>query len=230
MLLRQRAAGWARAALRPLLLAAGLLAAGLALRAAGLQAGIDAAGQHGALAFVALGAVACAVGIPRQMVAYAGGLAFGFWPGFGLALLAEGAGCTADFYWARLVARRWVVGWLQRKGGGRPGRLDRLDRFLVAHAFTTTLTLRLLPVGSSLLLSLLAGVTGVSAAPFLLASVIGYIPQTVVFALLGGGMRVSQGEQVALAVGLLVVSVALGLVLLRRNRALAGSDDPRGVS
>ena len=87
----------------------------------------------------------------------------------------------------------------------------------MANAFSATLTLRLLPVGSNIALNLLAGVSGVAAAPFLAASVLGYVPQTVVFALLGGGVRVSEGAQVALAAGLMVFSVAFGVMLLRRR-------------
>jgi len=203
-----------RAAARPALLLLGLVAAGLALQGLGLDARIRAAGQDGPIAYLIVASGACAVGIPRQVVAYSGGLAFGFWPGAALALLAEVVGCAADLYWARIVARSWAARWLERAEGGR---VDRLTRFLVANAFTATLTLRLLPVGNNLLLNLLAGVSSVAAGPFLLASVLGYIPQTAVFALLGDGVRVSQSLQVALAAILLAASIALGLVLLRRR-------------
>lgn len=199
---------------RPALMLVGLVAAGLALKGLGLDEAILAAGQHGPAAFVAVATIACAVGVPRQAVAYAGGLAFGFWPGAAVALLAEALGCIGDFYWARLVAREWAARWLGRAG---TGRINRLSRFLVANAFTATLTLRLLPVGNNLLLNLLAGASGVAAGPFFLASVLGYVPQTVVFALLGGGVRVSQATQMALAAALLAVSVALGALLLHRR-------------
>ncbi len=202
------------AAGRPALLLVGLVMAGLALQHLGLDAGIGAAGQRGPMAFVAVATAACAVGIPRQVIAYSGGLAFGFWPGAALALLAEALGCAADFFWARWVARAWAARWLAHAG---TGRLDRLSRFLVANAFTATLTLRLLPVGNNLLLNLLAGVSSVTAGPFLLASALGYVPQTAIFALLGGGVRVSQSAQMALAMTLFAVSIALGLLLLRRR-------------
>ncbi|MBD0276042.1 MAG: VTT domain-containing protein, partial [Acetobacteraceae bacterium] len=85
--------------------------------------------------------------------------------------------------------------------------------------FGSTLALRLLPVGNNLALNLLAGMAGIAPAPFLLASALGYAPQTAVFALLGKGVRVDGAWQVALAAGLLAGSVAIGLVLLRRNAA-----------
>ena len=78
--------------------------------------------------------------------------------------------CAADFWWARLLARRWAMRLLRSSGG----RLARLERFLAANAFTATLTLRLLPVGSNLALNLLAGVSAVAAGRSWLASVLGY--------------------------------------------------------
>ncbi len=211
---------WVRHGWRPGLMLAGLVAAGLLLRAAGLdpRAAAEAAGRQGPLGYVLLGTLACAAGVPRQAVAMAGGYAFGFWQGAALALLAEIGGCAIDFVWARLLGRRAAARFLGRRQGGR---LQRFDRFLAERAFTATLTLRLLPMGNNLVLNLLAGVSGVAAAPFLAASLLGYVPQTVVFALAGAGASVSDGAQFALAIGLLLASIALGVALLRRRPVLA---------
>jgi uncharacterized membrane protein YdjX (TVP38/TMEM64 family) len=190
----------------------GLTLAGLLLRRLGLDEAIARAGERGPVVFTTLAALACAVGVPRQVVAYAGGLAFGIWPGVALAMVAELAGCAADFWWARLLARRWAVRYLWRWAW-----IARLERFLVANAFSATLTLRLLPVGSNIALNLLAGVSAVSAVPFLAASALGYVPQTVVFALAGGGMRMSQWLTMGLGAALLLLSVGLGIVLMRRR-------------
>ena len=197
-----------------MLLAFGLVA--VALRGGGFdpRTTLAAAGSQGPLVFVLAGSLACAVGVPRQIVALAGGYAFGFWPALVLTLVAEMVGCAVDFAWARLLARRAAMGFLARRAGGR---LERLDRFLTGRAFTATLTLRLLPVGSNVLLNLAAGVSGVAAGRFLLASAIGYVPQTVVFALAGAGAGLSSGTQFAVAIALLLVSVGLGVVLLRRQ-------------
>lgn len=202
----------ARAASRPVLLLAGLVLAGLALRGLGLDSAIASAGEHGPALFVVFAAGACALGVPRQVAAYAGGLAFGFWAGTALALLAMVLGCVLDFGWARLVAREWAM---RRLRAG--GRLARLDAFLAANPFTATLTLRLLPVGNNLALNLLAGVSGVAAVPFVLASALGFVPQAAVFALLGGGVRIEHGAQVAVAAGLFAASAGLGVVLMRRS-------------
>ncbi len=191
-------------------------AVALALRESGFEprAAMASAGSHGPAVFVLVGALACAAAVPRQAVARAGGYAFGFWPGVVLTLVAEVAGCAIDFFWVRWLGRRAALAFLRRREGGR---LDRMDRFLTGRAFTATLTLRLLPVGSNVLLNLVAGVSGVAAAPFLVASAIGYVPQTVVFALAGAGAGLSNGFQFGLAAALLLVSVGLGVLLLRRR-------------
>jgi uncharacterized membrane protein YdjX (TVP38/TMEM64 family) len=206
--------GWARLPWRPVLLVVGLIGAGLMLRGAGLG-GVATTGRHGPFAYVVLGTMACAVGVPRQVVAYAGGLAWGFWPGAALGLAAQVLGCAATLSWSRLVARRWATCWLRRRA---TGRLARLDAFLARNPFTATLTMRLLPVGSNMVLTLIAGVSAVPAGPFLAASALGYVPQTVVFALLGSGVRVEHGLQVALAAVLLALSLLLGAALVRRGR------------
>lgn len=191
----------------------------LLLRESGFdpRAAMASAGSHGPAAFVAIGAAACAVGVPRQVVALAGGYAFGFWPGAAFTLVAEVAGCAIDFGWARLLGRRAALAFLERRGGGR---LARLDRFLTGRAFAATLTLRLLPVGSNVLLNLIAGVSGVAAVPFLLGSAVGYVPQTVVFALAGAGAGLSNGVQFGVAAVLLLLSVGLGVLLLKSSGQL----------
>jgi uncharacterized membrane protein YdjX (TVP38/TMEM64 family) len=168
--------------------------------------------------FIGLGAVACAVGIPRQIVAFAAGYAWGAALGTTMALGAQIIGCAADLYWARWVARDFVQARLR-------GSVQRLDRMLTTTPFIASLTLRLMPVGNNLLLNLLAGVSAVPARGFLLGSAVGYIPQTVIFALLGSGSRIARGTQIEVGVSLFVISMAIGVVLLMRNR-----ETPLGVT
>lgn len=211
----------ARMILRPALLLGGLLLLGLALRAVpGLRPdGLRTMVGHGPAGMawlVAIGALITAVGAPRQVVAFAGGALFGPGLGTGLALLAQILACAADVAWARAVARDWARRRLLR------GRLARLERFLAANPFTATLMLRLLPVGNNLLLSLLAGVMGLPLPRFLLASLLGYAPQTVVFALLGEGVRVGRGVQVGIGLVLFAAASGMGYVLMRRLQRSAG--------
>jgi membrane protein DedA with SNARE-associated domain len=136
--------------------------------------------------------------------------------GIALGLLAQVLGAALGFGWARLIGR----GWAERRLAGRFGqRLRPLRDAIAEQPFGTTLALRLLPVGNNLALNLLAGMTGIAAAPFLAASALGYLPQTAIFALLGKGVRVDGAWQLVLAAAMLGLSVWLGFRLLRRHRA-----------
>ncbi|WP_259650082.1 TVP38/TMEM64 family protein [Gluconacetobacter diazotrophicus] len=200
---------------RPALMVAACVAAGLVLRFAPGLHGVMAdtallrGGAWGRVVFLLAGSVICAVGLPRQLVCFAAGVAYGPLDGIVLATLATLAGAVTGFAWARGVGRAA----LRRR---LSGRLARLDGFVSAHPFTAILTLRLLPVGSALMLNLLAGVSGAGLRPFLLATLAGSLPQTVVFVLLGSGARIGHGWQVALAAVLFAGSAALGLWLMRR--------------
>ncbi len=208
-----RAGGAGAGLLKAGLLLCGLVAAALAAR--GLGAGFLAnarATPMGAATLVLSGALLAAAGVPRQAVAFAGGYAFGAWRGGALALVAQMLGCALDFWWARTIARAWATRFLR-------GRLARADRFLALRPFTATLTLRLLPVGNNLVLNLLAGVSGLRPAPFLAASLLGYVPQTAVFALAGSGTHLNRSVQLGLGAALFLASAALGMVLLRARNA-----------
>ncbi len=212
----------ARSLAKLALLATGLAAAGTLLRLLGAAPGTEWVdrylrdeGPWGEAVFVLAAAAATAAGVPRQTAAFLGGYGFGAALGGGLALAGQLLGCVLAYGWARLVGR----GWAERRLAGRFGhRLRPLRDALAASPFGATLALRLLPVGNNLALNLLAGMAGLPALSFLAATAIGYLPQTVVFALLGKGVRVEGAWQLGLALVLLLGSVGIGLWLLRRHR------------
>ncbi len=208
-----------RAVARTSLLMAGLVAAGLLLSLAPRQADTAALdrfvaghGLLGALVFLAAAAIACAVGLPRQAAAFAAGYAFGAAGGAALALAAQMLGGAGCFFWARALGR-------ERALRRMPARMRPIHDMIVARPFSATLTFRLLPVGSNLLLNLLAGVSDVAAGPFFAATAIGYVPQTIVFALVGSGTQMRQGAQLATGVALFAASAVAGVSFLARRDA-----------
>jgi len=168
-------------------------------------------GVSGELLFIAVGGVVTALAVPRHIVSFLGGYAFGLGLGTALALAATELGCVLSFFYARLIGRPLVA---KRLGA----RVQRIDDFLSANPFAMTLLIRLLPVGNNFATSLAAGVSRVPARPFLLGSLVGYLPQTLVFALAGSGVEVGGRLRLALAVIFFLVSGAIGIWLYRRYR------------
>jgi len=168
-------------------------------------------GIHGELLFFAAGAIITAVGLPRQMVSFLGGYAFGFVVGTLLSLSATVLGCVISFFYARWLGQELLI-------SRYPDRIHRIDHFIHDNPFTMTLLIRLLPVGSNVFTNLAAGVSSVRTVPFFSASAIGYIPQTLVFALIGSGVHINPAWRIGLAIVLFIVSSVLGLSLYRRYR------------
>lgn len=165
---------------------------------------------HGRSAFLVAGAAFTAIGMPRQAVSFVAAYFFGLWPGFVLALAASGAGAALGYGFARLysaAAERLIR-----------GRVDVARQIWATNAFVLTVIIRLLPVGSNLLANLAAGAGSIPFLAFIGGSVTGYVPQTLVFALLGAGVNVGSREQVALSVVLFVASAALGLWIYANYR------------
>lgn len=168
-------------------------------------------GLKGWLVFISVGGLLAAVGFPRQILAFLGGYAFGVVKGTAVCVLATGLGCLLTFTYARLFGRAFV----KRKF---PRKIKRIDDFLSENPFSMTLLIRLLPAGSNVATNAAAGVSGVNPIPFVLGSLLGYIPQSVVFALAGSGVELNPEWSIALSVILFIVSGVLGVYLYRKYR------------
>ncbi|MEW5787547.1 MAG: VTT domain-containing protein [Pseudomonadota bacterium] len=168
-------------------------------------------GWTGDLIFLAMGAATTAVGFPRQVVAFLAGYAFGFVSGTLLGVLAALLGCIITFNYARWFGRSLVAHRF-------PGRIRKVDDFLRGHPFAMAVVIRLLPVGSNLVTNLLAGVASVRGLPFFAGSAVGYVPQTLVFALAGSGVHFDPALRLSLAGVLFVVSSAMGVWLYHKHR------------
>ncbi len=176
-----------------------------------INAQVRGHGITGALLFMLVGGLLTAIGLPRQVVAFLGGYAFGMVAGALIGAATALIGCILSFSAARLLGR----GLLRNRLGARAARFDR---FIHDHPFAMTVLVRLLPMGSNLLTSLAAGISSIRPAVFFAASFIGYLPQSLAFALVGSGVQVDPASKLAFGAALLLVSAALGAWLYRRYR------------
>ncbi len=158
--------------------------------------------------FVFCGAALTGIGVSRQAVALVGGYLYGAVAGTLLALVATLVGCALAHGIAARLGRTGLDRWW-------PGLGARLDAWTREDVFAKVLALRLFPLGSNLATNLAAGVARVRRGPFLLASLIGFLPQTLVFALTGHGVGEARAAPVLLGAVLLLASAALATWLAR---------------
>ena len=191
---------------------------GNSVNEAWIDARVRGHGVNGALLFLLMGGVFTALGLPRQIIAFLGGYAFNLVLGTLLGTLAALLGCMLSFAYARFFGK----GLLRARLGKRAGRFDR---FIHDHPVSMTMLIRLLPVGSNLLTNLAAGISSIRSVHFFAGSLIGYLPQSLVFALVGSGVHIAPMFKITLAIVLFLVSMALGVYLYRRHQGVETLDE-----
>ena len=144
-------------------------------------------------------------------------LVFGFSLGGIIGALASTlstlAGCALTFFLVRYTLRESV-----RKRLGK--RLYRLEALLTRKPLLKALMIRLLPVGNNLLTNILAGATQIAAGSFLLGSFLGYLPQMLIFSLVGAGIGLSDHNRIMVSVALFIPATLIGIYLYRTRESL----------
>lgn len=185
--------------------------------AAWIDRDVRAAGVAGELYFVLAFSLLTALGAPRQMVAFLGGYAFGFAVGLLIGMLATVIGCMLSFFISRVICRRII----RHKF---PLKVAKIDAFLANKPMRKTIIIRLLPVGSNLLTNLLAGAVSIRPLSFFTGSAIGYLPQMIIFALLGKGILIDSYWKIILSAGLFFISSFLSFRIYKSYKTQKGGD------
>ena len=134
------------------------------------------------LGYMLVYAAVVALSLPGGAVlTVAGGWMFGQWLGTAAVVVAATAGATLIF----LAARTALGDSLRRRAGPW---LQRLQAGFQADAFSYLLFLRLVPLFPFFVVNLVPAFLGVRLRSFVLATLIGIIPATFIFATFGAGL------------------------------------------
>jgi uncharacterized membrane protein YdjX (TVP38/TMEM64 family) len=182
--------------------------AGGARRLEGLVQDVHSAGAVGPLVAIAGTAVLVLALVPRTVVAAAGGLLFGPVAGSAYVLVGACLGALVAFGAGRWLGRDVVV---------THARAARVDRWITASGTAGVASARLLPVAPFGLVSYVCGASGLSTRAYLVGTLVGMIPGTVVYAGLGAS-AMAPGRPAFLV--LLLCALALPLVALFVARRL----------
>ena len=176
-----------------------------------VSAWIASKGVFGVIGLVVGGALLTGIGLPRQLVALCAGYGFDLFVGSALAIVTVSFGALLTFTFSRYFARPWVM----RK---YPEATQKVDTFIQDQPFLKIVTIRFAPVGTNMLTNLAAGTTALPASVFLTASALGFLPQTLVFVLIGNGLAINSHQRVLAAVILAFVSILLCWVIYKRTQ------------
>jgi uncharacterized membrane protein YdjX (TVP38/TMEM64 family) len=133
--------------------------------------------------FVACYVMLALVGVPgRGLLTLAGGFLFGGVIGPVVVILSVTTGATMAFLAARWVLREWVR-------ARYADRLRPLERGLERNGFNYLLTLRLLPILPMLVVNLGSGISGIKLRTFIIATVLGTMPGSIIASQAGSHLR-----------------------------------------
>jgi len=175
-------------------------------------------GAWGPIAYVLLYAIGPSFLVPGAVMTIAGGLAFGAMWGAVWSVVGANLGALVAFGAGRFLGR----GLVERTIGDRFNKL--LGR-LARNGFYITLYLRIVPVIPYNAFNLLAGASPISFRDYFWASVIGMIPGTVLFAVLGDALWHPASPRFFIALGLIILCFGAG-EFYRRRKSITIELDP----
>lgn len=163
---------------------------------------VEDQGSRAILLLLLTGILFTACGGPRQLIALLFGCLFGATLGISYTMLCIAASAAITYWLARIALK-------QPLGKYFPKKLQRFEQFVQIRPFGKILLLRLLPIGNNLLTNLCSGIISVPFQAFFLGSVLGYLPQTLIFALIGSG--IGNGLPLSQTVSVIVIVICLYL-------------------
>ncbi len=165
--------------------------------------------QWAPLVFLLCGALAISLGSPRSLFSILGGMFFGFWIGTLLTLGAALLGSITIF-----LLTRWL---------GRPLFRQRVNKYLTmvekhvtTDGFLIVVLLRQLPL-ACIVVNVLIGLTSIPMRTFLWGSVVGLLPETIIFSLFGSSVQENFIWRVSMAAFLLILLVLAVRIFYKRS-------------
>jgi len=138
--------------------------------------------------------------VPLFLVAGANGFIFGVAWGIVITLVGALLGATVAFYLARVIARDYFSKRLSRY-------LPQVDEMSKKSGAKVIFLARLVPILPSSVISYAAGLSKVSFGGFFVASVLGKLPEIIVYTFLGHSLERAEGLLTKVTVVIILISL-----------------------
>ncbi|MCP3029273.1 TVP38/TMEM64 family protein [Halobacillus sp. A5] len=166
-------------------------------------------GMLGPLLFMGLYTIGPIIAFPTSVLSLAAAFAYGIWPGMGYIIIgAAGASITGYIlgrFFGDSIVRFQHFKWA-----------DWLYRRMNENGFMYVLILRLIPVVGFDILSYAAGLARVKISSYITATVIGMLPGTFAYSLVGSSL--ASGDQSLIILAFTIFFVLLLLTFLFRSK------------
>lgn len=171
---------------------------------------VDGYGVAGPLVYIVVSACLTVALFPGPLLAGASGLLFGTALGTPVSIAAATLGATLAFSLSRWIAHDAVE-------EIAPPRVQRLRAWIGQRGFLAVLYARIIPGIPYSLVNYAAGLTPVRLSAFVAATAIGCAPRAFAYTALGGSLSNLRSPAAIIAVAVLVVMGAGGLLLARQQ-------------
>jgi len=151
------------------------------------------------ICFIVGGALVIVCGLGRSVLSLAGGLFYGTLWGTIFSVLAALLGSLLIFTFVRRLGQPWFSAKVS-------GHLEKADKLVAENGILAVILIRQLPL-ACLLVNVLLALTRVTLPKFILGSIIGFLPEAIIFALYGSSAHGSFFNKVTIASFLLVLVV-----------------------
>lgn len=156
--------------------------------------------------FIVGAVVYTALGGPRQVLAFSCGFLFGGWQGALIGTLLTGVGAMLTM----AVVHYLGFDWVRQK---HAQKIELIKAVLAEDTWIWVCVIRLIPVGSNLVTNIAAALSDLRPVAVFFGSLLGYLPQMLLFAYAGSGIALHDSSQLWVSLVMLVLSTALGLYL-----------------
>ncbi len=173
------------------------------------------------ICFVVLGALVIVCGLGRSVLSLAGGIFYGTFWGTTFSVLAALLGSLLIFAFVRQLGRPRFLAKVS-------DHLEKADKLVAENGFIAVILIRQLPL-ACLLINILLALTRVTLTEFILGSLIGFLPEALIFALYGSSAHGGFFSKVTTA-SILLVLIVIGIKLLLKKFNVNGNDEKQVIS
>ncbi len=180
-----------------------------------VQDGLAKTGGWQYVLFAGIYCIAALIPFPTVVLSSASGALWGAYLGTAMTVISATLAACIPFALARLMARRAVRKMIEKSDGA-----GRCDRFAGRNGFMTVLIMRLIPLIPWDMVNYLSGLCSIRFRDYFLASLIGTIPASFTYNLIGAslGGPVNKAAVAAAVIVTILISVVIVIIKLGRQK------------